>query len=993
MPKPLVRRLCRLLAPVFAVVLVSLFGVVRRAAAASTTIVVSQIYGGGGNTGATYTNDFIELFNRGSIAVDLTGWSVQYASSTGSSWQVTTITSGVVQPGHYFLVQEAPGTGGTQSLPTPNVSGTIPMSSSTGKVLVARDALARSGTCPNDAGIVDLVGYGSANCFEGASGTAALTNTTAALRAAGGCTDTDDNAADFAIGAPTPRNGTTAPQSCADAAPAVTVTSPASGALNVSLGSMISVTFSEPVNVAGGAITVECPASSVVASNGALANVTNVVLTPASNLPASTACQIKVAAAGVSDVDTNDPPDHLTHDFSAAFTTSGSAPCTTAATPIGSIQGRGLTAALSGTQTVKGVVVGDYEYPGTGSTSDYLRGFFVQNPPGSDDGDPLTSDAIFVYDATVDVVSVGQVVEVTGTVQEYGFNSVGGTQTELTSPTIEPCGITGTITPVTVSLPLTSPDDLERYEGMLVTFPQKLYVTEHFELERFGALTLSGNARLPQPTNIVAPGAPALAQQAENDLDRIELDDESQAQDPDPIRFGRGGLPLSASNTLRGGDSVQGLTGVLMQTDATTASNVTSDTDPVLYRVRPFNALNATTPNFLPENPRPSVPPALPGNLKVAGMNLLNFFNTFGTGACTLGVGGAATDCRGADNATEFTRQAQKTVAAAVGTGADVLVVSELENDGYGANSAIQDLATRLNAASGAGTWAYIDADARTGQINALGVDAIKVAMFYKPARVTPVGTTAVANTGAFGLYTISDGAPIQRSRPALAQAFEEATGGHGRVVLVGNHLKSKGSGCDDNVSPVGPDPDAGDGQGNCNLTRTAGAEQLASWLTGDPTRTGEKRVLILGDLNAYAMEDPIQTLVSAGYTDLIDARIGLAAYSYVFDGQWGYLDHALAAPSLVSQVAGIAEWHINADEPTALDYNTDFKSPGQITSLYAADPYRASDHDPVVVGLNLTPAAVSSVPATSTPFALALGCLLAGTGAWLARRGTRLFS
>jgi len=308
--------------------------------------------------------------------------------------------------------------------------------------------------------------------------------------------------------------------------------------------------------------------------------------------------------------------------------------------------------------------------------------------------------------------------------------------------------------------------------------------------------------------------------------------------------------------------------------------------------------------------------------------------------------------------------------------------VSELENDGYGATSAIQDLTNKLNAASGAGTWAFIDVDARTGQTNALGVDAIKVAMLYKPARVLPVGQTAVANTGAFGLYQVSSGPPIQRSRPALAQAFQETTGAHGRVVLVGNHLKSKGSACADNLSPVGPDPDVLDGQGNCNQTRTAGAVQLTNWLSGNPTGTGESRVLILGDMNAYAEEDPIRAFEQAGYTDLIRAHFGNAGYSYVFDGQWGYLDHALAAPSLVSQVADVLEWHINADEPVVLDYNTEFKSTGQIASLYAPDAYRASDHDPVVVGLNLSP--VAAVPASSAPHDVMLILLLGGLGVWL---------
>ena len=165
---------------------------------------------------------------------------------------------------------------------------------------------------------------------------------------------------------------------------------------------------------------------------------------------------------------------------------------------------------------------------------------------------------------------------------------------------------------------------------------------------------------------------------------------------------------------------------------------------------------------------------------------------------------------------------------------------------------------------------------------------------------------------------------------------------------MVANHLKSKGSACDA--------PDAGDGQGNCNVVRTHAAEALLAWLATDPTGTGETDVLILGDLNSYAREDPLAALAAGGYTDLIRKYGGPAAYGYVFDGQWGYLDHALASASLVRQVKGAGDYHINADEPSVLDYNLDFKSVGQQASLYAADEFRMSDHDPVVVGLALGP-------------------------------------
>jgi len=200
------RTRARLTNLIMAVIL--LFGVIgvfpRSVQAAPGVIVISQVYGGGGNTGATYTNDFIELFNAGGAPVDITGWSVQYASATGTTWLVTALT-GTIQPGHYYLIQEAAGSGGTMPLPTPDATGSIAMSGTNGKVALVVNDTALTGSCP--AGVVDFVGYGgTANCYEGSGPTPTLSNTTAALRNNNGCTDTNNNAADFSVSAPTPRN-------------------------------------------------------------------------------------------------------------------------------------------------------------------------------------------------------------------------------------------------------------------------------------------------------------------------------------------------------------------------------------------------------------------------------------------------------------------------------------------------------------------------------------------------------------------------------------------------------------------------------------------------------------------------------------------------------------------------------------------------------------------------------------------------------------------
>lgn len=954
-----------------------LFALAPVSTAAAGDVVISQVYGAGGNAGSTLRNDFIELFNKGSVAVDLTTWSVQYGPTTASSWQRTNLT-GLIQPGHYYLVQEAQGTGGAQNLPTPDATGVITMSGTAGIVaLVSSQSTLLAGCASGQSGVVDLVGFGATTCAEGTS-TPQLGPTTSAQRTGAGCVDTDNNSIDFTVLTAAPRNSATTVHNCPEAAPSVTSTAPANGATNVSPGTTITVSFSEPVSVAAQAVRVECPVGTVVATNSdALTNVASVSLIPATDLP-NGSCRIFVQANGISDTDTNDPPDQLAVDFSSMFSAAYSS-CAAVDTPIGQIQGSGTSAALSGTGTVQGVVVGDYEYPGTGTNTNYLRGFFVQNAPGSSDGDSSTSDAIFVFSGDANLAKLGQIVQVTGNVTEFNFGSSGGpTLTELSSPQVEVCGGGASIAPTDISLPVASADALERYEGMVVRFPQTLSVTEHFQLGRFGQILLSSGGRLHTPTAIADPGAPALAQAAANDLNTLIVDDDVQAQNPDPIKIARNGMPLSAANTLRGGDTIVGLAGVLTQTDATSDANVATATDPAVYRLRPFNALGVAAPNFQATNARPSLPVATEGRLRVAGFNLLNYFNTF-TG-CKFGAGGATADCRGAENQTEFDRQWPKTVKAALGTGADVLVVNEMENDGYDSSSAIADLVNKLNNATAPGTWAFISVDANVSQVNALGTDAIKVGILYQPAKATAIGSTAVLNTGAFGLFQTQSEGTIGRSRPALAQAFADSCGG--KVVVVGNHLKSKSSSCAGNISPVASDPDTGDGQGDCNLTRTAAAQQLVQWLETDPTHTSVVNTLIVGDFNSYTHEQPIQAIVSGGYTNLVDSFIGAEAYSYVFDGGWGYLDHAFASPALVSQIEDVVEMHTNSDEPSVLDYNTNFKSAGQISSLYATDAFRASDHDPLVVSMNLQCAEAHGAPAANHWHQLILALLLLSLGA-----------
>ena len=248
--------------------------------------------------------------------------------------------------------------------------------------------------------------------------------------------------------------------------------------------------------------------------------------------------------------------------------------------------------------------------------------------------------------------------------------------------------------------------------------------------------------------------------------------------------------------------------------------------------------------------------------------------------------------------------------------------------------------------ATSPGTFDFIDPGVST-----IGTDQIAVGLIYKVSTVSPVGAATILDS------SVDSNFDDTKNRPMLTQTFSEIASGEKFTVGV-NHLKSKGSACDS----IG-DPDTGDGQGNCNLTRTAAATAIVNYLATDPTGSNDPDFMIIGDLNAYAMEDPITAIQNGGYTNLISHFGGASAYSYVFNGQSGYLDHALANSSLLSQVTGVTEWHINADEPISLDYNTEFKSAGQINSFYSPDAYRASDHDPVVIGL-----ALGGTPPTATP-------------------------
>ncbi len=612
------------------------------------------------------------------------------------------------------------------------------------------------------------------------------------------------------------------------------------------------------------------------------------------------------------------------------------------------VQGPGTATPLAGqTVEIQGIVTTLFE------DNDVVEGFFVQEEDLDADGDPNTSEGIFVFCNLncVPAVAVNDQVTVQGIAEEFfGMTQI---DAEFGSIVIDTSG-NPLPTPAAVDLPAggSTQDEatFESIEGMLVVFTDTLTVTEYFQLGRYGQVVLTEGSRSFQYTHTNEPDVAGFAAfTAELATRQIILDDDNNDQNeqiagpdaPEPYPFPPGGL--STTNRFRGGDTIANLFGVLHWSFAGQQG-----TD--AWRVRPVPGIDNV---ITPVNTRPSTPDDVGGTLTVANFNVLNYFTTIDvTSSSTTGDCGPSgtLDCRGADSTAELVRQTDKIVAALAEIDADIVGLVEIENN---ASASLQGLVDAVNAVVGAGTYDFVDA-------GTIGTDAIKVGLIYRPATVAPAGAPAILDSSVDPTFIDS------KNRPVLIQTFDEVATGERFTVAV-NHLKSKGSACDD----VG-DPDANDGQGNCAGTREAGAIALANYLATDPTGSGDPDMLIIGDLNAYKMEDAITALTSAGYTDLIEQFLGNGAYSFVFNGQLGYLDHALGNASMTEQVTGVAEWHINADEVNLFDYNDDIRDTGEASfeqksgalPIYEANAFRSSDHDPVIVGL-----ALDSAPPVPTCF------------------------
>jgi uncharacterized protein len=563
-------------------------------------------------------------------------------------------------------------------------------------------------------------------------------------------------------------------------------------------------------------------------------------------------------------------------------------PCAVPPThPVGAVQGSGPDTPLAGrTVTVRGTVVADLQGP------DGLEGFHLQD---AGDGDPATSDGVFVL-STVPV-ALGDEVAVTGVPSESSG------QTQLTAPTgVATCADDLLPPPVAASFDLPADDAArEQLEGMLVEPVDALTVSEVFALTRFGELTLSEGGVLVQPTEVARPGTPeAAAVAAGNAARRVLLDDgrdDSRSLTDRPY--------LSPDTPVRVGD-------------------VLDLTEPLVlgygfgrWRFQPADGTADGV--FAPQDTRTEAPREVGGEVRLATFNVLNYFLTLG------GEG------RGADTPEEFEEQAGKIVPAIRSLGADVVTLLEIEDtDSTGltpgdADTALADLVGRLNDAADADVWAYVPLPE---ELYAVPRDAIRNGIVYRTDRVQPVGDPA-------GLV---DETVWANAREPQAQTF--ARDGDAFTV-VANHFKSKSPG-----DATGDNVDTGDGQGQWNGDRVRQARSVAAFAAGLVESAGDQDVVLMGDLNAYSREDPVEELRAAGYTDLGE-RFDPGRHSYVFDGLSGSLDHAMATAALTGKVTGVAHWDVNSVESSAYQYDGD-------PALYAADPYRSSDHDPLVVGIDL---------------------------------------
>lgn len=626
-------------------------------------------------------------------------------------------------------------------------------------------------------------------------------------------------------------------------------------------------------------------------------------------------------------------------------------------TSIAAIQGTGAASPLvDQTVTTRGVVTAVYNQGG-------LRGYFIQTQgtgaAGTTEG---ASDAIFIYSPnTVSLVSQGQFVEVTGNVSEQ----FGQTQITVNSPA-ELLVLAEPFTPVT---PLVAPlpeseAQREALEGMLLQPSGPITVTDNYNTNRYGEIGLvNGTQPLRTATDVVAPGEAALAYEAENAAKAFVLDDGATT---DYTRSNKDtSLPyLSTSAPLRVGAQV------------TFNNPVVLSYSHQMWRLQPTSRVTGDTgPAALPaswSNTRYDAP-TLGSRHSASSFNVLNYFTTVGDAVAgckfftdrennPITVSGSCA-VRGAATLASFERQESKIVKAINKINTSVLSLEEIENSlatgGTDRDAALNALVAALNEDAGYQKWAAVPSPSQLPASE----DVIRTAFIYQPAQVRTVGESVIYDDPAFS-----------NARQPLSQAFAPADSieDHGPEVFVAivNHFKSKGSGS-------GANADQNDGQGASNASRVEQAAALVDFAHGQREEVATDNVMLLGDFNSYTEEDPMEVLYDAGYTNL--GKKFNAGDTYLYNGRVGSLDHILASPELAEKVESAQVWNINSVEPVAHEYS---RYNYNITNLYEENEFRSSDHDPLLVGMDMYPH--DAIMFTDVPE----GALFHKEIEWMAQRG-----
>jgi predicted extracellular nuclease len=928
---------------------------------AGTGLVISEAYVNGGSTGASYVNKFVELFNPTASAIALDGDSLQYRAPTStvvpSGSQVFALSGTVAAHGHFLIQLPGNGAGSNPGAALPAadlVTGTSVNPGAGGGTLFV--AAGTAGVLPTDTSVIDKIGWGTSNSPEGTAATGNSLVLSYQRSAAGA--DTDNNSADFQAATPAPQNA------ASDGGPgtgAVTVTNP--GTQNATAGTAIA-----PLTLAAAGGSTPYAWTATGLPTGLTISGAGVV----SGTP---------AAAGTSSV-TVTATDSTGATGSATFSFVVGA--VASAVTIAAIQGTNTdTSPYAGqTVTTEGVVTAAYPTGG-------FSGFFLETGGAggttADDATPGASDAVFVYGSiSAAQVTAGESVRVTGKVSEFAG------ETEISSPTVTQLG-----TPLPAVVADTIPwTDLatdaqkEAHEGELMAPQGDFTVSDNYDANYYGEFVLaSGDTPLRQPTDAGTAGsAEAVAVAADNAARTVTLDDGSSlnytsaANNGTPLPWLTPGNPVTIGSQvsfhqpviLEYRNSLWNFQPTKQVTDDGAAVATFSDLRTANQHPTAFSGDSLATFNV--ENYFP-----MTGDKYVSsGLGTCSFYNDragnhITVNTCT-GADGTSPGPRGAADATSFARQQSKIVTGINRLGASVVSLEEIENSawfGEPRDTALAGLVDALNTAAGSTVWAYVPSPSADKLPPLDQQDVIRTAFIYKPAAVAPVGPSTV-------LTGDSDpGEPFSIAREPLAQGFKKIGATDADAFLVvANHWKSKGSGTPlydgdlENTSSPAVD------QGSFNATRVREAQDVNTFASQTAATLGTSRIFLVGDFNSYTHEDPMQVLYGDGYTDL-GSTYDAAEQTYSYNGLEGSIDHVLANPAAKAMVTGADVWQINAQEAVAYAYS---RYNYNATLLFnGSDPFAASDHDPVIVGLTLP--ATPSAPAWSAKKVYTVGDLVTYQG------------